>query len=181
MSNRGDASEWFASNSNSLTLSESIEYASLSITQRYERSQLLSSEPDDDDDDDEVVGDEEEDEEENDRLQATAATLQLMDSIADPEILKQLLSNMQARFQNFEDILTDMRCQLVEMHSRDEAILKRMASLNEEIAELNLLDNFEANRVPGLAGETFSDLPDYANEPLPPHLNAIAPPPPYQK
>lgn len=175
MSNRGDASEWFVSNSNSLTLSESIEYASLSITQRYERSQLLSSEADDDDD--EVVGDEEDDEEENDRLQA----LELMDSIADPEILKSLLSNMQARFQNFEDILTDMRCQLVEMHSRDEAILKRMASLNEEIAELNLLDNFEANRVPGLAGETFSDLPDYANEPLPPHLNAIAPPPPYQK
>ena len=158
------------------TASSILEYGSITTSQRYELV-LNSAQTDDDDDEDEVVVDEEEDSEALD-----PTTMQLMENMtSDPELVKQMLANMQARFQNFEDILADLRCQLVETHQRDEDILKRMASLNEDIAELHLLESEASARIgagPGGVGtDHYGDISDYANDPLPPHLPTKMPPP----
>jgi len=145
-----------------LATAQSIELGTL--TKRFEMtldddvspvSPVLDIE--DDDDDEEVVGDEDDDDEEE---ELNPGTLQLLESMtADPELVKQMLTNIQARFKNFEDILADVRLQLVEVHERDEDIVKRMATLNEEIAELNLLESYDtaSARSAAVAGDSFAD------------------------
>jgi len=137
-----------------LATAQSIELGTL--TKRFEMAldeEVVS--PELDDDDDEVV---EDDEEEEDDLDPD--TLDLLESMTDPQLVKQMLTNMQARCKNFEDILADVRLQLAEIHERDDDIVRRMAVLNEEIAELNLLESYDASsRSAGIAGpgDGFAD------------------------
>lgn len=56
------------------------------------------------------------------------------------QLASEMLANMAARFKNFEEILADLRLQLVEMRSRDGALLRRMAALNEQLSEMHLIE-----------------------------------------
>lgn len=123
---------------------------------------------DDDDDDDELVVDEEEEEEEleedekllqmelaneaetddvsliesTDNIDGRLGLNLVPSSIGDPDdLVAQMLANMAARFKNFEDILADLRLQVSEVARRDEEIVRRMRTLNEEISEMQLLEN----------------------------------------
>lgn len=99
---------------------------------------------DDDDDDDDLV-------EDSDPSHITLDD-PLLD-LSDHSLVEQKLNNIQERFKNFEDILAHIRCQLVETHERDNAILKRMAIVNEEIAELNQLESFDNKSISEMAFE----------------------------
>ena len=102
--------------------------------------------PDQDDDDDEelVMDDDDDVDVEEDRLDSASLELHGNKS-ADPDLLSQMLTNIQARLKNFEEILIDLRCQFTDMHQRDEDILKRMANLNDDIAELSLLESYDTS------------------------------------
>lgn len=161
-----------SSNSSSILLATAQSIQLGTLTKRFEmkldegeeEGEVITPEPDDDDDD-EVVDDEEDEEEDLD-----PDTLDLLENMTDPELVKQMLSNIQARFKNFEDILVDVRMQLVDIHERDDDIVKRIALLNEEISELNLLESFDtaSRSTTGVAGagDSFADnFSDYGTEP----------------
>lgn len=169
------------------------EYVTAAIQQRYDIDDEPSrgnegDDEDDDDDDDDVVRNEVDDEDDDDdddevvvdedpsSSLATGSGM-INHGLADPiigiidhdfnqSLARQRISAIQSRMKNFETILTHLKCQLNNMHKHDNEMLKKVVTLNDEIAELNLLESYESSKLTSTTNsinnhhqtENFSDL-----------------------
>ncbi|XP_075676220.1 uncharacterized protein LOC142645027 [Dermatophagoides pteronyssinus] len=154
------------------------EYATAELQQRYDIDDEPSrgnegDDEDDDDDDEDIERNDVDDDDDDDEVvvdedpSSSLATGSGMIShgLVDPIIVdhdfnhslaRQRLSTIQNRMQNFETILAHLKCQLNDMHKHDNEMLKKVVTLNDEIAELNLIESYESSKLAATLTSTNS-------------------------